>query len=252
MEATLFASYALQLRSETRMTGGKGDDAMETTTTSPEFPLANDANGDPIEIPPQAVRFRVRKMPSGRAGRPKAVFDRHSGRQLEVPLTVTLDELAERVTESGRHRLEAIDANGRTISGCMAFTEVEIDEEDEEEQETRWSGGGEHAHLIALVEKVVDSNTRVMEAMASAFGQVRPNRQPMMLETAGPAPGAAAPPQNPGGLMGSLGEMMQMGQQLGGLVQNIMAMIQMQKAAGLNMAGLGGTPPMPPDVPKGG
>jgi hypothetical protein len=41
-------------------------------------------------------------MPSGRAGRPKAIFDRNTGRQLEVPLTIRHDELAEQLDESGR------------------------------------------------------------------------------------------------------------------------------------------------------
>jgi hypothetical protein len=231
---------------------------METTTRPDEmvrqFPLANDSNGDPIDLPPQAVKFRVRKMPSGRAGRPKSVFDRDTGRQLEVPLDIQLEELAERVTESGRYRLEAIDASARTIPGCIAFTEVEM-EDDDDVEETTPSSHGEHAHLVALVEKVVDSNTRVMEAMASAFGQVRPHRQPMAFEMPPAAsPPSAAPPPNPGGMMGSFGEMMQMGQQIGGMVQQIMALLQLQKAGalGIPIPGMPGVPPMATEPSKVG
>jgi hypothetical protein len=149
-----------------------------------KVPLANDVNGDPIYLPPEAVAWRVRKM-AARAGRPKAIFDPETGRQLEIRIEATIGELAEAVSESGRYRLEALDADGHHIPGYVAFTEV-VSDGDEQPQAA--SPNGSFSEMVALVKQLVDTNSRVMEAMASAFGQVRPQRNamPVIVEAAAP------------------------------------------------------------------
>lgn len=93
-------------------------------------PLAFDSDGDPLDVPPDAVAWRVRKM-AARAGRPKTIYDPETGRQLEIPLTATVNDLADAVADSGRYRLEAVDREGRHLRGCVAVTEVVFDDDDE-------------------------------------------------------------------------------------------------------------------------
>ncbi|MGZ7079011.1 MAG: hypothetical protein ACXVJT_06320, partial [Thermoanaerobaculia bacterium] len=101
-----------------------------TLENAPQYPLANDANGNPLDVPAEAVGWRVRKL-ARRAGRPKVLFDAETGRPLELPLTVTYDDFVEQVNEPGRFRLEAVDGSGRVIPGCVAVTEVVLDDDDD-------------------------------------------------------------------------------------------------------------------------
>jgi len=137
-----------------------------------QYPLARDANGNPLDVPPEAVAWRVRKL-ARRAGRPKVLFDAETGRPLELPITASFDDFVEQVNESGRFRLEPVDAQGRIIPGCVAVTEVVLDEDDELPSLPR-NTSEETAHLHQLVAHLVDANTQVMKAMASAFGSVQP------------------------------------------------------------------------------
>ena len=196
---------------------------MTTANPSQKYPLANDADGNPLDVPPEAVAWRVRRL-AARAGRPKVVFDLETGRPLELPLTVGAAELADYLTESGRYRLEAVDASGRTITGCVAVTEVQFDDE-EEQRPVAMSGAEVVPYLVSLVEKVVDSNARVMEAMASAFGQVRPLRQEPI--TIGAASNVAA---GGSGSTGGLGNLLEVLQQFGGAVTNVVNTVAAQKA----------------------
>jgi hypothetical protein len=143
-----------------------------STSDATKYPLANDANGNPLGVPPEAVAWRVRKL-ARRAGRPKVIFDAETGRPLELPITVTYDDFVEQVNESGRYRLEAVDGQGRIIPGCVAVTEVVLDEDDDFPSLPR-NASEETAHLHQLVAHLVDANTQVMKAMASAFGSVQP------------------------------------------------------------------------------
>jgi hypothetical protein len=158
------------------------DEMKETTEAQAprRYPLANDANGDPIDVPAEAVAWRVRKM-AKKAGRPKVIYDPETGRQLEVPLAV--EDLGEFVSEDDRYRLEAVDREGRHIAGCVGFTEVFADDEDEAEE-----GGAATPQLIQLVAQLVDTNSRVMQAMASAFGTVHPSQPPLMPIMPSPEP----------------------------------------------------------------
>jgi hypothetical protein len=152
---------------------------MTNETTRERYPLANDANGNPLQVPENAAGWRVRKL-ARKAGRPKVIFDAETGRPLELPLTITYDEFADVVAEAGRYRLEAFDGDGRNIPGCVAVTEVVFDDGDENTVAAVANPVDALPHLIQLVGKLVETNARVMEAMASAFGHVKP---------------AAAPPQ---------------------------------------------------------
>src|SRR5262249_39278982 len=82
------------------------------------------------------------------------------------------EQFAEAVGEAGRYRLEAFDASGQNISGCVAVTEVAFDEE--EPAATPMASPDALPHLIPPVGKLVEAKARGMEAEAAAFGQVRP------------------------------------------------------------------------------
>lgn len=156
----------------------------DETTTTQRYPMANDANGNPLHLPDNAAGWRVRKL-ARKAGRPKVIFDSETGRPLELPLTVTYEDFAETVGEAGRYRLEGFDSNGQNIPGCVAITEVVFDD-DEANAPLQANPTDALPHLIQLVGKLVETNARVMEAMASAFGQVKPARaiEPVIVERA--------------------------------------------------------------------
>ena len=94
----------------------------EEETPQTRLPLANDVHGDPIDMPASAVAWRVRRA-SGKPGRPHNVYD-VDGKQLEIPLTSTVDDLRENGCGPGRYRLEAVSNDGRLIGGIVAFTEI--------------------------------------------------------------------------------------------------------------------------------
>jgi hypothetical protein len=163
-----------------------------TTEDAPLYPLANNANGNPLDVPPEAVAWRVRKL-ARRAGRPKVLFDVETGRPLELPLTVTFDDFVEQVNEPGRFRLEAVDGAGRVIAGCVAVTEVVLDDEDGASMPRNAADAVPHLHQ--LIAQLVEANTQVMKAMASAFGSVQP--QPMRIEPVAAARSVPAVNANP-------------------------------------------------------
>jgi hypothetical protein len=94
---------------------------METPTV--KYPLAFDMDGNPITMPPEAAAWRVRRG-GGRRGRPRPVFDQESGRQLEIPLTATIEDLIDEGCKPDRYRLEAVDAEGRLIPDVVAIIEL--------------------------------------------------------------------------------------------------------------------------------
>lgn len=154
----------------------------DQTIEVPRYPLANDVDGNPLNVPPEAVAWRIRKL-ALKAGRPKLLFDAETGRPLELPIAASFSDFTESVTQSGRYRLEAIDAHGRLIPGCVAVTELVIGDE-----EPTPTPQADMPQLIQLVAQLVETNSRVMQAMASAFGQVHPAPPPQPVVV--PAPSA--------------------------------------------------------------
>ena len=89
------------------------------------YPLANDQHGDPLDVPDEAVAWRVRRANS-RPGRPQNVYDPETGKQLEISLDATIDDLRDQGCGPGRYRLDAVDTDGKTIAGVVAFTEIAV------------------------------------------------------------------------------------------------------------------------------
>lgn len=187
-----------------------------TNEDAPQYPLANDASGNPLDVPAEAVAWRVRKL-ARRAGRPKVLFDVETGRPLELPLTVTFDDFVEQVNEPGRFRLEAVDGAGRLIPGCVAVTEVVLDGEDGASMPRNAADAVPHLHQ--LIAQLVEANTQVMKAMASAFGSVQP--QPMRIDSVAAAPLAPRANANP---MQALDAMREIGAMVNQVVGTIAAL----------------------------
>jgi len=148
------------------------------------YPLANDENGNPIDVPPDAVGWRVR-CSGGRRGRPRNIYDTETGRQLQVELGVTLDDLIDRGVPTGRYRLEAVNAEGRVLPHVMAYTEVPEGEEEDEDETSglpfpRSEGERLGRAMLALERQsetlrgVVSDVTQAFHCMVQAFAPMRP------------------------------------------------------------------------------
>jgi hypothetical protein len=162
----------------------------KTAANVPIFPLAVDADGIPLQVPPEAVAWRVRKL-AKRAGRPKIIIDPETGRPLEIPLATPYGEFCDHVGEAGRYRLEGIDADGRPIVRCVAVTEV-FEDDDGPPPAAPINSADALTAALQLVGHLVQSHSKVMEAMASAFGQVQPAHPTEPVVIAPPAPAANA------------------------------------------------------------
>src|SRR5689334_11024704 len=155
---------------------------METEEQKQQCPLGYDIHGDPLDIPESAVAWRVRRA-TGKPGRPQHVYD-CDGRQLEIPLRATIDDLREHGVGQGRYRLEAVDNTGRLIPGVIAFTEVTDD--DEEDASSLTTETDRMAHLVRALERQSDTLCRALSALATAFGPMSPAPPPVLAEPAGP------------------------------------------------------------------
>jgi len=96
-----------------RTTHKKEDETM--------YPLANDENGHPIEVPAHAAGWLVRRHGRGK-GRPAAVYD-GDGRPLVVPLEATAADLVAARIPPGMYGLDAVDADRRPVN-AIAYTEI--------------------------------------------------------------------------------------------------------------------------------
>src|SRR5215831_1191177 len=156
---------------------------MEATT---RYPLGYDSNGDPVEIPAEAVAWRVRRG-GGRPGRPRVVFNPDTGRQLEVRLDATIEELIAQGCPPGRYRLEAVDREGRVIPGVVAVTEIPEDSANEGEPESRLEVLAQalrHSERqLVTMERQSETLCRALEALAAAFGPMRPAQMPPLMVT---------------------------------------------------------------------
>lgn len=81
-----------------------------------QFPLAWSQSGDPIELPPTAVLWRVRRLNGGpRGGAPELVYG-EDGLPLTVEIDVTPLDFAAAVDQrAGKYRLDALDATKKPI-----------------------------------------------------------------------------------------------------------------------------------------
>ena len=139
-------------------------------------PLARDSQGNPFEPPPEVVAWRVRRAPIGR-GRPKNVYDADGG-QLDVPLGVTVADLREAGCKPGRYRLDGVDQDACVVFGVYAVVEIVTDDgepADEIEIAERSSMPAERDRYLTSIERLTDTNSRALEALARAFGPVAPS-----------------------------------------------------------------------------
>lgn len=180
----------------------------ETQRASQEarYPLAFDGNGNPLEVPPEAIAWRVRRG-GGRRGRPRHVFDPETGRQLEVPLTSTIDTLIDAGCLPDRYLLYPVDGQSHVIQGVIAVTEVP-EGADGESGAVSVAQPGEAAallavvtHQLATIKEQSQTLCRALEATTSGYGRVRPSeppQQPLIVE----APSAL--PEKDGGFLANI------------------------------------------------
>ena len=79
--------------------------------------LAFNLNGDPFDVPPDAVGWRVRKMKL--KGAPEVAYGRN-GQPLVLPLEADVDDLRAEVNAPGRYRLDPIDDTNKPIENASA------------------------------------------------------------------------------------------------------------------------------------
>lgn len=81
-----------------------------------------DCNGNPIDVPPNAVAWQVRRQVA--RGAPRLMYD-GQGRPLLLPITVEHDELRRAVEVAGLYRLYPVDEDRRPITGApVAYVPV--------------------------------------------------------------------------------------------------------------------------------
>jgi hypothetical protein len=116
------------------------------------------------------------------------VIDAETGRPLEIDLDTSYEDFCDLIGQSGRFRLEAIDANGHPVPRCIAIVEVHLDDEQPVSSALPQNAADALPAALQLIGQLVQSNTRVMEALASAFGQVQPSPSQVVVSAPPPAP----------------------------------------------------------------
>jgi hypothetical protein len=134
--------------------------------------IANDPEGNPITLPPNAVGWRVRRQP--KRGRPESPIAGHDGTPLVVPLDVGPDDLTEVLAElgeaeAGRYRLDPVDDLGRLVGVAFAVWELRV--------AVKRSGP---ADLQAALMCALESNERMAKTLADAMGQIASQCAAMM------------------------------------------------------------------------
>lgn len=133
------------------------------------YPLANDENGHPIEVPAQAAGWLVRRHGGGK-GRPAAVYD-GEGRPLVVPLEAMAADLTAAGLAAGVYRLEAVDGGRRPLD-AVAYTEIGIGAGMEA------AGGGElkpstpQDALLLAVARAMESMQRVQAERERHYAEI--------------------------------------------------------------------------------
>src|SRR5207249_134255 len=130
---------------------------MSNEENEARYPLAFDSNGNPVKVPENAVAWRVRRG-GGRRGRPRNVFDAETGRQLEIPLGASIDDLIDAGCPADRYLLYPIDAEGKLLPGLIAVTEVPAGDADE----ATGSGPTAEANLITQLLATVKAQSETL------------------------------------------------------------------------------------------
>jgi hypothetical protein len=179
--------------------------SASSSRSASRYPLAYDSNGNPLDIPATAVAWRVRRG-GGRRGRPRNVFDGETGRQLEIPLGSTLDDLISTGCPADRYLLYPIDSEGRMLAGIVAVTEVPEGDDGDGDASLQPDDKSPLLALLvrqqATIERQNEQLARALESTVSGYGPVRPPAPiaptPIMMEQ-------PMPPSAPnGGFMESL------------------------------------------------
>lgn len=236
-----------------------------TTATAPRsetrYPLAFDANGNPLQVPPQAVAWRVRRG-GGKRGRPRNVFDASTGRQLEIALGASIEDLAETNVPADRYLLYPIDAQGAIIAGVVAVTEVTEGDDDEDEDERERGALSLHSKdpilaVLAGLQETVKSQHEVIKAATehlsrslgsavSGYAPVRPVQPSAPTQIMMEQPAPAAPADGGGILAGLLNMKPEQMFQLASFAQQMFAMVKGAASAANGGAvgggGIGGGP----------
>jgi hypothetical protein len=156
--------------------------ATPTPRSETRYPLAYDANGNPLTVPSGAVFWRVRRG-GGRRGRPRNMFDAETGRQLEIPLGATLQDLIETNVPADRYLLYPVDAQGIIIPGIVAVTEVPRDEAEDEavsDEPVGLSEDSKNPHIALLarqqqtIQAMAGELSKSLAAAVSGYAPVRP------------------------------------------------------------------------------
>lgn len=156
-------------------------------------PLANDQNGDPVDVPTEATAWRVRRNSGANGGRPHNVYDPDTGRPLQIPLDATIDDLRQYGCKPGRYRLDAVTSDGRMIPHIVAVTEV-VDEEPVQAAVPAEQVLAVPTRVFESIERLMDTVCNTMQAMSTAFGTV----QPVIAEPEQPVESPPTPePQKP-------------------------------------------------------
>ena len=212
------------------------------------YPLAFDANGNPVKVPAQARAWRVRRG-GGKRGRPRNVFDATTGRQLEIPLGASIDDLIATNAPSDRYLLYPVDGEGAIIPGIIAVTEVPVSDEDDDEDNEREDTAAvtdkdpvlatlmSQQETIRGQQDVIKAQSeylaRALASAVSGYAPVRPVAPPpppppMIME-----PNAPAPPADNGGFLGGLANIKP---------EQVMGLFMMVKQAFDMFKGMGSAP----------
>jgi len=158
--------------------------------------LAFNLNGDPFEVPHNAVGWRVRKMKN--KGAPEVAYGRN-GQPLVLPLEADIDDLRAEVGTVGRYRLDPIDDTNKPIANAPAGYVFVHDTAHATASHTTAAAALPLAPLPSPSENVVVEAMRMNAEIARAVV----DRFPQMLEAAATllraADGAGLPSREPRG-----------------------------------------------------
>jgi hypothetical protein len=232
------------------------DDAAPTARQREQlpYPLAFDASGNPVKVPPNARAWRVRAG-GGKRGRPRNVFDATTGRQLEIPLGASIEDLIAANVPADRYLLYPVDGEGTIIPGVIAVTEVQTEDDDDDARDEVTSTQAKDPIVATLVHQqetirsqhdvIKAQSEQLARALASAVSGYAPVRPvapppPVIME----APAAVPPPPAPeaGGILAGLANVKP--EQVIGLFMVVKQAYEMFRgmSAGGGMPGVGAPP----------